>query len=161
MKNILSKKKTKQQHVFLLEAEEEDDDQPVTQYRIRGQKPKLILSDPTTEMVLSRMVDGQYVREAEIERVNRVRHQPPPQVMPHSFTTNDQRLFARVHGTMGLSCILAVQKAYKVGSTVCALLVILTCPGVWISFSSHSPNWRAVQYFHLPSQKTPGQKYIV
>jgi hypothetical protein len=31
--------------------------------------------------------------------------------------------------------------------------------GVWIRFSRHSPNWRVVQYFHTPSQKTTGQKY--
>jgi hypothetical protein len=30
--------------------------------------------------------------------------------------------------------------------------------GVWISFSRHSPKWRVVQYFHLASQKTTGQK---
>jgi hypothetical protein len=32
--------------------------------------------------------------------------------------------------------------------------------GVWISFSRHSPNWRVVQYFHLPKKhKTTSQKY--
>jgi hypothetical protein len=30
--------------------------------------------------------------------------------------------------------------------------------GVKISFSRHSPNWRVVQLFYLPSQKTTGQK---
>jgi hypothetical protein len=31
---------------------------------------------------------------------------------------------------------------------------------VWIIFSRHLPNWRVHQYFfHLPSQKTTGQKY--
>jgi hypothetical protein len=36
---------------------------------------------------------------------------------------------------------------------------VLLFAGVWISFSRHSPNWRVVQYFHSPSQKTTSQKY--
>jgi hypothetical protein len=31
--------------------------------------------------------------------------------------------------------------------------------GVWIRFSRHSPNWRAVRNVHSPTQKTTGPKY--
>jgi hypothetical protein len=34
-----------------------------------------------------------------------------------------------------------------------------TQTGVWISFSRHSPNWRAVKDFHSLSQKTTGPIY--
>jgi hypothetical protein len=37
------------------------------------------------------------------------------------------------------------------------LLFWKTLPGVWRTFSRHSPNWRIVQYFHSPKQKTTGR----
>lgn len=92
---------------------EDEDELPVTQYRLRGRQPTVVLADATTDMILSRMEAGKHVREAEAERVQKMHAEMPPVVAPHSFVTNDQRLFARVHGTMGLSCLFAVQKAYR------------------------------------------------
>jgi hypothetical protein len=44
--------------------------------------------------------------------------------------------------------------------TVVSVRIFFKAPtGVWISFSGHSPNWRVVQNFHSPGQKTTGQKY--
>ena len=92
---------------------EEEEELPVTQYRLRGRQPTIILADATTDMILSRIEAGKQVREAEMERVQKVRAEPPPKAAPHNFLNNDQRMFARVHGTMGLSCLLAVQRAYR------------------------------------------------
>ncbi|XP_076436491.1 uncharacterized protein LOC143276007 isoform X3 [Babylonia areolata] len=95
------------------EEAEEDEEFPLTQYRIRGRQPTLVLADATTDMILSRVEAGRHVREAEAERVQKARAEPAPSAVPYSFLNNDQRLFARVHGTMGLSCLFAVQKAYR------------------------------------------------
>ncbi|KAK7095264.1 leucine-rich repeat and IQ domain-containing protein 3-like isoform X2 [Littorina saxatilis] len=92
---------------------EEDDELPITQYRLRGRQPTVMLSDATAQMILSRVEAGVQVREAKAERVQTARSEPPPKVTPFNFRSNDQRLFARVHGTMGLSCLFAVQKAYR------------------------------------------------
>ncbi|KAL8596772.1 hypothetical protein ACOMHN_053868 [Nucella lapillus] len=93
--------------------EEEDEELPLTQYRIRGRQPNLVLTDATTDMILSRMEAGRHVRDAETERMQKARAEPTPSAPVCSFLNNDHRLFARVHGTMGLSCLFAVQKAYR------------------------------------------------
>lgn len=92
---------------------EDEDELPMTQYRLRGRQPTVVLADATTDMILSRIEAGKHVREAEAERVQKVQAEMPPVVAPYNFLNNDQRLFARVHGTMGLSCLFAVQKAYR------------------------------------------------
>lgn len=91
----------------------DDENVPITHYRLRGHRPAIFLADPTTEMILSRMEDGKRVRESEAEIFKRVYSKPVPKVTPFAFSNNNQRIFSRVHGTMGLSCLVAVQKAYK------------------------------------------------
>lgn len=94
--------------------EKDDDDEiPMTDYRLKGRKPQLLVADATTEMILSRREAGQMVREAEAERVKRESERIPPKVTPYNFTTTEQRIFHRTHATMGLSCLMAVHKAYK------------------------------------------------
>ncbi|KAK7504361.1 hypothetical protein BaRGS_00004227 [Batillaria attramentaria] len=95
------------------DGDEEDEMIPVTNYRLQGSQPNLLLADATTDMILSRIESGRFVREAEAERVQRVKALPPPTRPHYDFKTDDQRLFSKVHGTMGLSCLVAVQKAYK------------------------------------------------
>jgi hypothetical protein len=41
----------------------------------------------------------------------------------------------------------------------CLFKRLLIIPGVWISFSKHSPNWRVVPSYYSPSQETTGPKY--
>ncbi|XP_005095281.1 uncharacterized protein LOC101845313 [Aplysia californica] len=98
------------------EEEEEDvsgDEIPMTDFRLKGTKPKLLVADATTEMILSRKEAGHMVREAEAERMKQDSLQTPPKATPHNLTTTEQRFFSRAQGTMGLSCLMAVHKAYR------------------------------------------------
>ena len=40
---------------------------PITHYRLRGRQPTVVLTDPTTDMILSRVEAGKAVREAELD----------------------------------------------------------------------------------------------
>ncbi|GFS23191.1 leucine-rich repeat and IQ domain-containing protein 3 [Elysia marginata] len=93
--------------------EDDDDEIPMTEFRLKGRKPQLLVADATTEMILGRREAGQMIREAEAERVKKEAEKIPPKVTPHNFTTTEQRIFHRNHATMGLSCLMAVHKAYK------------------------------------------------
>ncbi|KAK3763159.1 hypothetical protein RRG08_035841 [Elysia crispata] len=95
------------------EEEVDDDEIPMTEFRLKGRKPQLLVADATTEMILGRREAGQMVREAETERIKREAEKIPPKVTPYNFTTTEQRIFHRTHATMGLSCLMAVHKAYK------------------------------------------------
>ncbi|XP_041368194.1 uncharacterized protein LOC121382712 [Gigantopelta aegis] len=87
---------------------------PKTNFRLRGRKPNIFFVDPTTEMILDRREIGKAIRDAEYENHNYVLEKyGVPKLPPKKKTTLNQRLFSRVHGTMGMSCLLAVQKAYK------------------------------------------------
>lgn len=95
-------------------AEEESEDLPVTEYRLRGYKPNIIFFDPTTEMILAKQEAGRLVRDAEIEHHRKQQEIPTPRAKPaKKAMNNDQRIFARAHGTMGMSCLFAVHQAYK------------------------------------------------
>ena len=97
-----------------IEKQEEEDDTPVTKYRLRGYQPNIILIDPLTEMVLSKQEAGRVVRDAEVEHHRKQQDAPSPRaVSTKRNMNNDQRIFARVHGTMAMSCLFAVHQAYK------------------------------------------------
>lgn len=93
---------------------DEDDDTPVTEYRLRGYRPNIMFVDPMTEMLLTKQEAGRLVRDAEIEHHRKLQDAstPRPKVVK-KIVNNDQRVFARVHGTMGMSCLFAVHQAYK------------------------------------------------
>lgn len=90
-----------------------DEELPLTQFRLQGFKPHLLVLDPTTEMMLSRRDAGRDIRHAEVEHHHKLMAKPKPRLPPQKRVTDDQRLFARVHGTMSMSCMFAVQQAYK------------------------------------------------
>lgn len=93
---------------------EEEEETPVTEYRLRGYRPDIMLIDPTTEMILSKQEAGRLVRDAEVEHHRKLQEVPTPRPKTQKKTTNnDQRIFTRVHGTMGMSCLFAVHQAYK------------------------------------------------
>ena len=93
--------------------EEDNEEIPVTQFRLQGLKQTVQLYDPVTDIVLSRKQAGENVRAAEIEYHQAVALAPKPKVLRKKVTNTDQRLFSRVQGTMGLSCLNAVQQAYR------------------------------------------------
>ena len=93
---------------------EEEEESPVTQYRLRGIRPNIIVIDPTTEMILAKQEAGRLVRDAEVEHHRKLQDAPTPRVRAQKKSmNNDQRIFSRVHGTMGMSCLFAVHQAYK------------------------------------------------
>lgn len=89
------------------------EDFPFTVYRLQGRKYGFFLSDATTDMILEKVASGKQVREVRAEWMEMAKAESPPKIPHNNFTTNKQRLFARVYGTMSLSCLLAVQKAYQ------------------------------------------------
>lgn len=94
--------------------EDETEDMPVTEYRLRGYRPNIIFFDPTTEMILEKQEAGRIVRDAEVEHHRKQQELPTPRAKTQKKPmNNDQRIFARAHGTMGMSCLFAVHQAYK------------------------------------------------
>ncbi|WAR31969.1 LRIQ3-like protein [Mya arenaria] len=94
--------------------QEDEEETPVTEYRLRGYKPNIILIDPTTEMILSKQEAGRFVRDAEFEHHKRLQDAATPRIkQPKKIVSNDQRIYSRAHGTMGMSCLFAVHQAYK------------------------------------------------
>jgi hypothetical protein len=89
------------------------EDIPITEYRLRGMKPELSFVDATTEMILEKQEAGRLVRDAEDVIHIRARDAPKPKITPRKTVTTDQRIFSRVHGTMGISSLLAVHQAYQ------------------------------------------------
>lgn len=90
-----------------------DEDTPITQYRLRGVRPEAGYIDPKTQLILSNQEAGRMVRDAEDEIHVRTNSMPRPKITPRKNINNDQRIFARVHGTMGISSLLAVHQAYR------------------------------------------------
>ena len=85
-----------------------------TNFRLQGHKPDILYVDPTAEMILGRREIGKAIRDAEYENHNyTLEKYQVAQLPPQRRTTLNQRLFSKVHGTMGMSCLFAVQKAYK------------------------------------------------
>lgn len=93
--------------------EEEEEDVQITEYRLRGIKPDVMYIDATTEMILAKQEAGRLVRDAEEEIHNRATHFSKPKITPRKSVNTNQRMFARVHGTMGISSLLAVHQAYR------------------------------------------------
>lgn len=92
---------------------EVDDDTPITQYRLRGVRPETGYIDAKTQLILYNQEAGRMVRDAEDEIHIRTNNMPKPKISPRKNINNDQRIFARVHGTMGISSLLAVHQAYR------------------------------------------------
>ncbi|CAC5373033.1 Leucine-rich repeat and IQ domain-containing protein 3 [Mytilus coruscus] len=90
-----------------------DDDTPLTQYRLRGVRPETGYIDAKTQLILSNQEAGRMVRDAEDEIHIRTNNMPRPKISPRKNINTDQRIFARVHGTMGISSLLAVHQAYR------------------------------------------------
>lgn len=90
-----------------------DEDTPITQYRLRGVRPDAGYIDAKTQLILSNQEAGRMVRDAEDEIHVRSNNMPRPKITPRKNINNDQRIFARVHGTMGISSLLAVHQAYR------------------------------------------------
>ena len=89
------------------------EDVPIINFRLKGLKKKICITDPTMDMIIARKEVGQDVRLAEDEYHCHLDHMPRPCIKREPTMTTDQRLFHKVQGTMGLSCLHAIQQAYK------------------------------------------------
>lgn len=92
--------------------EDIDDDDDSTNFRLYGVTPPLQKNDPVVEMLLSRKQVGKEIRKALCKNTLKSRKQPKKVVRRAQKLTNDQKLFLRTHGTMGLGCLRAVHQAY-------------------------------------------------
>ena len=95
-----------------LEADE-DEELPIINFRLKGTKRGIELCDPTTDMFIDKRDAGRLIREAEYHYHKEQEMKPEPVVHPLTQPSVERRLFKRMHGTMGLSCLRAVEQAYK------------------------------------------------
>ncbi|BFZ20135.1 hypothetical protein BsWGS_23174 [Bradybaena similaris] len=93
--------------------EKGDNELPHADFRITGKKPQLLTVDATTEMIISKKEAGELIRAAEMERKQKELSQPPIPVKHNRLTTIEERLFDKTHRVMGMSCLMAVHRAYK------------------------------------------------
>lgn len=85
------------------------DDDETTGFRLRGVTPPRQKNEPVVEMLLSRKEMGEDIRRALREHRPR---KPKKAVRNAPKLNNDQKLFMRTHGTMGMACLRAVHQAY-------------------------------------------------
>ncbi len=86
---------------------------PVVNFRLRGMKQSIGVVDPTAELIISRQEAGHEVRLAEANYHRKADSTAKPQIDRKKNLNADKRIFSRVQGTMGLSCLRAVQQAYR------------------------------------------------
>ena len=95
------------------EPESRDTDVPIINFRLKGLKKQICLTDPTMDMILNKKEVGHDIRHAEDEYHCHFDNMTRPCIKREPTMTKDQRLFHKVQGTMGLSCLHAIQQAYK------------------------------------------------
>ncbi len=94
------------------EWEEEEEDIPPVKFRISGLKSLLHEGDLFQELVILKREIGRDMRHSHqtvIDKYEKPKSKPVKKKRPNA----DQRLFTRVQGTMGMSCLRAVQQAYR------------------------------------------------
>ncbi len=90
----------------------ENEEIPVINFRLRGLRKPVCFTDPTMEMIISRREAGQDVRIAEDDYHYKLETMPKPVVQKRDTLNNMQRILNKTQGTMGLSCLNAIQQAY-------------------------------------------------
>ncbi|XP_071948102.1 uncharacterized protein [Antedon mediterranea] len=93
-------------------SDNEEDEEPRIKFRLSGMKSAIVDVDKYQELLESRREAGRDVREANKTFIEN-KCTTPKKKLRRKPMTADQRLFARVQGTMGMSCLRAVQQAYK------------------------------------------------
>ena len=87
-----------------------DEDETIG-FRLQGEEPPIQKKEPIAEMLLSKREMGEDVRRS----LRQLRRKQPDKIKDTAEgmkLTNDQKLFLRTHGTMGLACLRAVHQAY-------------------------------------------------
>ncbi|XP_038063508.1 uncharacterized protein LOC119734216 [Patiria miniata] len=101
-----------------LEREREDDidsdeEEPPVKFRLSGLKSVMHDVDLLQEMLIARREAGEDIRNSHKDVIDRALHESRQKPIKSKSVNADQRLFARVQGTMGMSCLRAVQQAYR------------------------------------------------
>ena len=80
-------------------------------FRLQGEAPPKQKDEPVAEMLLSKRETGEDVRRSlwQFRRKRTEKRKKPDEKVK---LNNDQKLFLRTHGTMGLACLRAVHQAY-------------------------------------------------
>ena len=99
----------------LLSAAGDEDHFPIVRFRLRGLRKLIEVVDPTTELILGRREAGRDVRVAEFDHHVKADNVPKPKVQRKSAgeLSSMRRALTRAQTTMGMSCLHAVQQAYK------------------------------------------------
>ena len=90
----------------------DSDEEETIGFRLQGEEPPKQKNEPIVDMLLSKKEMGEDVRKS-LREFRRKQPENPRKVAAGSMKlTNDQMLFLRTHGTMGLACLRAVHQAY-------------------------------------------------
>ena len=94
------------------EAVTDSDEDEAIGFRLQGEEPPKQKNEPIAEMLLSKKEMGEDVRKSLRQFTRKQPEKPKRQAGGVMKLTNDQKLFLRTHGTMGLACLRAVHQAY-------------------------------------------------
>ena len=90
---------------------EEEEDIPLINFRLRGIKKEVRYVDPMTDLIMSKRELGHEVRMAESIYHKQADNVVKPIIQRKKIS--DLQRYAKLQGNMGLSCLRAVQQAYK------------------------------------------------
>lgn len=91
----------------------EDEEIPIVQYRLKGLKKSIQYVDATTELIIARREAGNDVRLAEFDHHMKVDNEPKPVIKRSKEPSSLRKMLSRTQSTMGMSCLRAVQQAYR------------------------------------------------
>ena len=94
------------------EAVTDSDEDEAIGFRLQGEEPPKLLNEPIAEMLFSKKEIGEDLRKSLRQLSRKQPNKPKCQTGGVMKLTNDQKLFLRTHGTMGLACLRAVHQAY-------------------------------------------------
>ncbi|XP_072015382.1 uncharacterized protein [Amphiura filiformis] len=94
------------------ESEEGDEEEPTVKFRISGLKSVFHSGDLFQELVIMKRELGKDMRQSHQDVIDKY-EKPRSKAVKPKKPNADQRMFTRVQGTMGMSCLRAVQQAYR------------------------------------------------
>jgi hypothetical protein len=94
------------------EAVTDSDEDETIGFRLQGEEPPKQKNEPIAEMLLSKKEMAEDVRKSLRQLSRKQPDRPKKESRGAMKLTNDQKLFLRTHGTMGLACLRAVHQAY-------------------------------------------------
>ena len=93
--------------------QEDMDEIPIVNFRLRGMQNRIEIIDPMAELIMARAEAGHEVRLAEAEYHRYTDNPVKPVIKRNRLLPKETRIFNKIQGNMGLSCLRAVQQAYR------------------------------------------------